>query len=179
VRVLSVAGDSCVSAGQRCGLGALVGQRASIGEPGRPCLKGNPGVNAEAKMPVVVAGMLTGADSIDDMDLLRHSGMKSLFAGVYAPSSLGSQLRAYTYGHVRQLESAARSPRQQVIAAQQARPRRSAKARMWLTSLGGSRTSKSKPISPTWRPTPRGTNGEARARDDAARQHGNRRSRDR
>ena len=49
----------------------------------------------------------TGADSIDDMALLRHGGMKRLFTRVYAPSTLGSFLRRFTFGHVRQLDAVA------------------------------------------------------------------------
>jgi hypothetical protein len=52
--------------------------------------------------------MVTGADSIDDLDVLRHGGMPMLFGGVYAPSTLGSFLRAFSHGHVRQLQAASR-----------------------------------------------------------------------
>jgi hypothetical protein len=52
--------------------------------------------------------MLAGADSIDDLDVARHGGMPSLFTGVYAPSTLGSSLRTFTHGHVRQVHAAAR-----------------------------------------------------------------------
>jgi hypothetical protein len=52
--------------------------------------------------------MLTGADLIDDLDVLRHGGMPMLFGGVYAPSTLESFLRAFSHGHVRQLQAAAR-----------------------------------------------------------------------
>jgi hypothetical protein len=51
--------------------------------------------------------MLAGADSIDDMALLRHGGTGKLFANAYAPSTLGSFLRAFTFGHVRQLDAVA------------------------------------------------------------------------
>jgi hypothetical protein len=47
--------------------------------------------------------MIAGADSIDDMDLLRHGAMPALFGGVRAPSTLGSFLRAFTWGNVLQL----------------------------------------------------------------------------
>jgi hypothetical protein len=50
-----------------------------------------------------VAGMIGGADSIDDMDLLRHGAMPALFGGVRAPSTLGSFLRSFTWGNVLQL----------------------------------------------------------------------------
>jgi hypothetical protein len=66
------------------------------------------GSNAAAKVATIVAGMLTGADSIDDLDVVRHGGMPVLFGGVYAPSTLGSFLRAFTHGHVRQLQAVSR-----------------------------------------------------------------------
>ena len=49
--------------------------------------------------------MIGGADSIEDMDLLRHGAMDALFGGIRAPSTLGSHLRSYTWGNVRQLEA--------------------------------------------------------------------------
>ncbi|WP_310961739.1 IS1380 family transposase [Nocardioides terrisoli] len=60
--------------------------------------------NAAAKSAAVIGGMLAGADSIDDLDLLRHGGMSRLFAGVRAPSTLGTFLRCFTHGHVQQLD---------------------------------------------------------------------------
>ena len=53
----------------------------------------------------LVHGMLAGADSIDDMDVLR-AGSTGLILGhrVMAPSTLGTFLRAFTFGHVRQLD---------------------------------------------------------------------------
>lgn len=65
------------------------------------------GANAGSKVESLVAGMVAGADSIDDMALLRHGGMEKLFASCYAPSTLGSFLRAFTFGHVRQLDAVA------------------------------------------------------------------------
>jgi hypothetical protein len=65
------------------------------------------GSNPAGKVATIVAGMLAGADSIDDVAVARHGGMGLLFGGVYAPSTLGSFLRAFTHGHVRQLQSAA------------------------------------------------------------------------
>src|SRR5690606_33383653 len=53
-------------------------------------------------------GMCAGADSIDDIDVVRSGGMKTLFDGVYAPSTVGTLLREFTFGHARQLESALR-----------------------------------------------------------------------
>jgi hypothetical protein len=63
-----------------------------------------PSPNASAKAVSVVGGMLAGADSIDDLDLLRHGGMGRLFNGVRAPSTLGTFLRSFTHGHVQQLD---------------------------------------------------------------------------
>ena len=85
---------------ERAGLGALVAEHV---RPGGEC-----GANAHLKVPCLVAGMAAGADSIDDMDMLRHGAMGLLFGGVRAPSTLGSHLRAFTWGNVSQLEKAAR-----------------------------------------------------------------------
>ncbi len=65
------------------------------------------GSNAGLKVASLVAGMVAGADSIDDMALLRHGGMGRVFARAYAPSTLGSFLRSFTFGHVRQLDAVA------------------------------------------------------------------------
>src|SRR5664279_5463574 len=50
------------------------------------------GANAGLKVMSLVAGMVAGADSIDDMALLRHGGMGKVFTSAYAPSTLGSFL---------------------------------------------------------------------------------------
>jgi hypothetical protein len=65
------------------------------------------GANAGLKLSSLVAGMAAGADSIDDMALLRHGGMGKVFTGAYAPSTLGSFLRSFTFGHVRQADAVA------------------------------------------------------------------------
>ncbi len=65
------------------------------------------GANAGGKVMALVAGMLAGADSIDNMNLLRHGGMGRLFDRTYAPSTLGSFLREFPFGHVRQLDAVA------------------------------------------------------------------------
>ena len=65
------------------------------------------GANAGLKVESIVAGMVAGADSIDDLAVLRHGGMNRVFASCYAPSTLGSFLRAFTFGHVRQLDAVA------------------------------------------------------------------------
>ena len=70
------------------GLGELTQQHLTV-----PTDKG---ANAGLKVTSLVAGMVAGADSIDDMALLRHGGMGRVFAGAYAPSTLGSFLRSFT-----------------------------------------------------------------------------------
>jgi hypothetical protein len=52
--------------------------------------------------------MAAGVGSIDDMDVLRHGAVGTLSDGIRAPSTLGSFLRSFTLGNVRQLESAGR-----------------------------------------------------------------------
>ena len=84
---------------ERAGLADLADEHLSV-----PTDKG---ANAGAKVTSLVAGMVAGADSIDDMALLRHGGMKKLFSSIYAPSTLGSFLRKFTFGHVRQLDAVA------------------------------------------------------------------------
>ena len=70
--------------------------------------KNGAGTAADAKAMPVVAGMVAGADSIDDLDVLRHGRLTRLFGGIRAPSTLGSFPRAFTWEHVRQLQSATR-----------------------------------------------------------------------
>jgi Transposase DDE domain group 1 len=65
------------------------------------------GANAGLKVASLVGGMVAGADCLDDMALLRHGGMRKLFSSCYAPSTLGSFLRTFTFGHVRQLDAVA------------------------------------------------------------------------
>ena len=65
------------------------------------------GANAGLKIASLVGGMVAGADCLDDMALLRHGAMRKLFTGCYAPSTLGSFLRSFTFGHVRQLDAVA------------------------------------------------------------------------
>ena len=64
--------------------------------------------NLAPKLLGVIAGMCVGADSIDDLDMLRVGGMPILFDGVYAPSTFGTLLREFSFGHARQLESVLR-----------------------------------------------------------------------
>ena len=65
------------------------------------------GANASLKVTLLVAEMVAGADSIDDMALLRHGGMGRVYASADAPSTLGSSLRSFIFGYVRRLDAAA------------------------------------------------------------------------
>jgi hypothetical protein len=85
---------------ERAGLLALAGEQVRVAGP--------LGASAAAKVGCLVAGMAAGAGSIDDMDVLRHGAMPELFDGIRAPSTLGSFLRAFSWGNVRQLESVSR-----------------------------------------------------------------------
>ena len=86
-----------VALAQQCDLGALADERLMV-----PTDKG---ANAGRKITSLVAGMVAGADSIDDMALLRHGAMGTIFDHPFAPSTLGSFLREFTFGHVRQLDA--------------------------------------------------------------------------
>ncbi|MBV9163431.1 MAG: hypothetical protein JO281_18185 [Pseudonocardiales bacterium] len=61
------------------------------------------GANPGVKIGSLVAGMIAGADGIEGMDLLRHGALPASVVGIRAPSTLGSFLRAFTHGTVRQL----------------------------------------------------------------------------
>jgi hypothetical protein len=89
---------------QQTGLGRLLGEKVRISAPRIKSGSANPA----PKLATVVAGMCAGADCIDDIDVLRSGGMKTLFDGVYAPSTVGTLLREFTFGHSRQLESVLR-----------------------------------------------------------------------
>jgi hypothetical protein len=67
------------------------------------------GVNPAGKITSIVAGMAVGADSIDDLDVIRSGGMPRLFTEVYACATVGQLLREFTHGHSLQLASAARA----------------------------------------------------------------------
>ena len=82
----------------RLGIEALVDERVDLGDRAGA---GNEG----AKVMTLVSAMALGADCIDDCDVLR-SGRTADVLGhrVMAPSTLGTFLRAFTFGHVRQLD---------------------------------------------------------------------------
>ncbi|MDN5760004.1 MAG: IS1380 family transposase [Tomitella sp.] len=66
------------------------------------------GANAGLKIGSLIAGMVAGADDIEGMDLLRHGAIPATFGGIRAPSTLGSFLRAFDHGNVRQLAAVGR-----------------------------------------------------------------------
>ena len=80
----------------RAGLAELADRRLTM--------LGGAGFDAGGEGVCLVAGMVAGADSITDLAVLRHGGMGRLITGVRAPSTLGTFLRAFTFGHVRQLD---------------------------------------------------------------------------
>jgi hypothetical protein len=82
----------------RLGIEALVDELVDLGERAGAA-------NAGAKVMTLVSAMALGADSIDDCDVLR-AGRTGAVLGhrVAAPSTLGTFLRAFTFGHVRQLD---------------------------------------------------------------------------
>ena len=90
---------------QQTGLLMLLEEKVQIVAPRIKSGSANPA----PKLATVVAGMVAGADCIDDIDVLRSGGMKTLFDGVYAPSTVGTLLREFTFGHARQLESVLRA----------------------------------------------------------------------
>ncbi|MGW0456024.1 IS1380 family transposase [Gordonia sputi] len=84
-------------------------EQASLSELARKHLSvpTDKGAHPDRKVFSLVAGMVAGADSIDDMALLRHGAMGRVFDHPYAPSTLGSFLREFRFGHVRQLDAIA------------------------------------------------------------------------
>ncbi len=82
----------------RLGLEALVDATVDLGE--------RPGAaHAGRKVMTLISAMCLGADCIDDCDLLRSAQTQAVLGhDVVAPSTLGTFLRAFTFGHVRQLD---------------------------------------------------------------------------
>jgi len=71
-------------------------------------IPGSAGANAGAKVCSIVAGMAAGADSVDDLGVIRHGAMPCLFTGLRAPSTLGTFLRGTCWGDVSSVEAVAR-----------------------------------------------------------------------
>ena len=87
---------------QHLGLPQLVDRHLDLGRaPGRA----NPG----DKLMTLLASALAGGDCIDDADVLRTGGTACTLGGtVKAPSTLGTFLRSFRWGHVRQLDRVSR-----------------------------------------------------------------------
>ena len=87
---------------QLLGLGKFVDHHLDLGSaPGR--------ANTGDKMMTLVASALAGGDCIDDADVLRTGGTACTLGGtVKAPSTLGTFLRSFRWGHVRQLDRVSR-----------------------------------------------------------------------
>jgi hypothetical protein len=89
-----------VRLGERVGLQRLVGQQVDLSKPGR--------VNAHLKISCLVAGMVAGADSIDDIALLRHTARwAGCSPGCGRPQRWGRSCARSPSGHVRQLYAVA------------------------------------------------------------------------
>jgi hypothetical protein len=86
---------------EQTALSELLVDKVRIAEPKIKSGSANPA----PKLLTLIAGMCAGADSINDVDVVRSGGMKTLFGGVYASSTIGTLLREFTFGHARQLES--------------------------------------------------------------------------
>jgi hypothetical protein len=84
---------------RRAGLHDLLTDRVSVPGPA--------GANTSVKVTSLVAAMLVGADCIQDTDVLRHGGMGRVFTAGRAATTLGTHLRAYRFGHVRQVDAVA------------------------------------------------------------------------
>jgi Transposase DDE domain group 1 len=100
-RVVSDAGVMLVATlAERLGIEALAQDRVRL-------RRGRPGAaNAGRKLMAVLYAMVLGADSIDDAGVLRAGRTRRLLGGwLPAPSTLGTFLRAFTFGHVRQLDA--------------------------------------------------------------------------
>src|SRR5437868_9138491 len=87
-----------IALAEQVGLPALVTEHVSIVDADNSA-----GANPAAKVMSLIAGMVAGGDSIEDVDRLRHAGNGLVFDQVRAPSTLGTFLRAFTHGHVQQL----------------------------------------------------------------------------
>jgi hypothetical protein len=90
---------------EQAGLSELISSKVAI----NVTMVKSAGVNPAGKITSIVAGMAAGADSIDDLDVIRSGGMPRLFGEVYAPATLGQFLREFTHGHSLQLASVARA----------------------------------------------------------------------
>jgi hypothetical protein len=89
---------SVVALAEQVGVPELVAEHVSI-----TGAVNSAGANPAAKVMSLLTGMVAGADSIEDVDRLRHAGNTVVFDQIGAPSTVGTFLRAFTHGHVQQL----------------------------------------------------------------------------
>src|ERR687892_860106 len=99
-RVVSDAGVMVVATlAKRLGIEELAGRLV------RPRRERPGAADAGRKVMALLYAMVLGADSIDDTEVLRAGRTRRLLGGwLPAPSTLGTFLRAFTFGHVRQLD---------------------------------------------------------------------------
>ena len=90
---------------EQTGLSRLIGEHVEL--PSTRVASG--AVNPAGKLTTIIAGMMCGADSIDDANLLRAGGTPWVFNEVYAPSTVGILLREFSFGHANQLAAVARA----------------------------------------------------------------------
>lgn len=90
---------------EQAGLSGLLTEKVRLGSN----RVASAGVNPAGKVTAIIAGMAAGADSIEDLQVIRSGGMRQLFTGVYAPATLGQFLREFTHGHTLQLASVLRA----------------------------------------------------------------------
>jgi hypothetical protein len=108
VNLVSFAGLAPVLAlAERAGLSGLIAEKVRI-DPAATKVP-SAGVNPAGKLSSIIAGMACGAGCIDDLDVIGSGGMKQLFGGVYAATTLGQFLREFTHGHTLQLGSVLRT----------------------------------------------------------------------
>jgi Transposase DDE domain group 1 len=97
-RAVSDAGIVLVATlAQRLGIEALAARLVRLGERVGAA-------NVGRKVMTLIYAMVLGADCIDDCDVLRAGRLSALLGRVVAPSTLGTFLRSFTFGHVRQLD---------------------------------------------------------------------------
>ena len=85
---------------QRLGVAELIDERVDLaGAAGA--------ANVGIKAMTMIGGMLAGADSIDDMNVMRAGAAGEVFA-IRAPSTLGTCLRSFSFGDVRSLDAVSR-----------------------------------------------------------------------
>ena len=89
---------------EQAGLSRLIGEQVDLASTR---VKSG-AVNPVGKLTAIIAGMMCGADSIDDVGVLRAGGTPRVFNEVYAPSTLGIFLREFTFGHANQLAAVGR-----------------------------------------------------------------------